>query len=44
MALWMDLLFGNWFGLSAVLVILFMLGMSAFFLVLFISKSKKPDN
>ncbi len=43
MDLWMDLLFGNWFGFSAVLVILFMLGMGVFFTILFIKNSNDPD-
>ena len=43
MDLWMDLLFGNWFGFSALLVGLIMLGMGVFFAILFIKNSSDPE-
>lgn len=42
MALWMDLLFGNFMGLLTVAVIAFMIGMGVFFSYIFIAKSKPP--
>ena len=44
MELWLDLLFGNWIGLLSMLVIFFMLGMAAFFIAFFVSKSKPADS
>ena len=40
MELWLNLLFGNWIGLLSMLVIFFMLGMVAFFIAFFVTKSK----
>lgn len=42
MDLWMDLLFGNPFGLASLVVILFVIGIGGWLAWFFVSRSRRP--